>query len=176
MSASNSGVLGKESSRMMKTIGVALLWIVVGMVLMGLIVWQVMPSMMLIQHKSSKNFDETVSVIGDSVKKKQDWKILVVNDFQKSIREGSHGEMNRIGSIALCNPRYASRILADDGNKKVTAFMPIEIGIYEDKGRQVYVSELNVGLVGKMFGGTIAEVMSDAGRDIKEIIANVAQK
>jgi uncharacterized protein (DUF302 family) len=84
--------------------------------------------------------------------------------------------MNRIGSIALCNPRFSSRILADDGNKKVTAFMPIEIGIYEDKSRQVYISELNVGLLGKMFGGTIAEVMSHAGKDIKDIIAEVAQK
>jgi uncharacterized protein (DUF302 family) len=160
----------------MMTIGFALLWIVVGMVLMGFMAWKVMPSMMLIQHKSSKNFDETVAGIGDAVKKKQDWKILVVNDYQKSIREAGHGEMNRIGSIALCNPRYSSRILADDGNKKVTAFMPIELGIYENKSGQIYVSELNVGLMGKMFGGTIAEVMGGAGKDIKDIIAAVAQK
>jgi uncharacterized protein (DUF302 family) len=161
---------------MVMTIGLTLLWIFVGMVLMALIVWRVMPSMMLAQHKSSKNFDETVAVIGDAVKKKQDWKLLGVNDYQKSIKDGGHGEMNRIGSIALCNPRFSSRILADDGNKKVTAFMPIEIGIYEDKSRQVYISELNVGLLGKMFGGTIAEVMSHAGKDIKDIIAEVAQK
>ena len=161
---------------MVTTIGFALLWIIVGMALMGLIVWKVMPSMMLIQHKSSKDFDDTIAVIGDAAKKKQDWKILVVNDYQKSIREGGYGEMRRIGSIAICNPRSASRILADDGNKKVTAFMPIEIGIYEDKSGQVYVSELNVGLMGKMFGGTIAEVMSGAGKDIREIIAAVAQK
>jgi uncharacterized protein (DUF302 family) len=159
----------------MMTIGFAPLWIVAGMVLMGLIAWKVMPSMMLIQHKSSKNFDETIAGIGDAVKKKQDWKILVVNDYQKSIREGGHWEMSRIGS-ALCNPRYSSRILADDRNKKVTAFMPIELGIYEDQRGQVYVSELNVGLMGKMFGGTIAEVMGGAGKDIKDIIAAVAQK
>jgi len=161
---------------MMKAIGSALLWIAVGMVLMGLIIWEVMPGMMLTRHRSPKNFDETVKTIGDAVKMKQDWKLLVVNDFQRSIREGGYGEMNRIGSIALCNPGYASRILADDGNKKVTAFMPIEIGIYEDKSGQVYVSELNVGLVGRMFGGMIAEVMGNAGRDIREIIAAVTQK
>jgi uncharacterized protein (DUF302 family) len=83
--------------------------------------------------------------------------------------------LSRIGSIALCNPRLSSRILADDGNKRVTAFMPIEIGIYEDKSGQVYISELNVGLLGKMFGGLIAEVMSHAGKDIKGIIAAAAQ-
>jgi uncharacterized protein (DUF302 family) len=161
---------------MVTTIGLALLWIIVGMVLMGLIVWKAMPSMMLIRHKSSKNFDETVAVIGDVIKKKQDWEILVVNDFQKGIRESGHGEMNRIGSIAICNPRHASRILADDGNKKVTALMPIEIGIYEDKRGQVYVSELNIGLMGKMFGGTIAEVMNDVGKEVRDVIAAVALK
>jgi uncharacterized protein (DUF302 family) len=157
-------------------IGSVLLGIVVGMVLMGLIVWKVMPKMMLILHKSSKSFDDTVAAIGDAVNKKQDWKILGLNDYQKRIRESGYGEMNRTGSIALCNAHYSSRILADDGNKKVTAFMPIEIGIYEDKSRQVYVSELNVGLLGKMFGGTIAEVMSDAGKDIKDILRALAQK
>lgn len=160
----------------MTTIGSALLWIVVGMVLMGLIIWKVMPRMMLTQHKGSKNFDETIAVIGDTIKKKQGWKILGFNDYQKSIRDAGHGELNRIGSIAICNPHFASRILADDGNKKVTAFMPIEIGIYEDKIRQVYISELNVSLLGKMFGGTIAKVMSDAGKDIKDILAAVVQK
>lgn len=157
-------------------IGSALLWIVVGMILMGLIIWKVMPSMMLSKRKSSRSFDETIAAIGDGIKKMQDWKILGVNDFQKSIREGGHGDIKKIGSVALCNPRYSSRILADDGNKKVTAFMPIEIGIYEDKSGQVYVSELNVGLLGKMFGGTIAEVMSDAGKDIKDMIGALAQK
>jgi uncharacterized protein (DUF302 family) len=174
--ASNGVYLGKEESQMKMKIGSALVGIVVGMVLMGLIIWRVMPSMMLIQHKSSRNFDESVAAIGDAVNKKQDWKILGVNDYQKRIREGGYGDINRIGSIALCNPRYSSRILAEDSNKKVTAFMPIEIGIYEDKSGQVYVSELNVGLLGKMFGGTIAEVMGDAGKDIKDIIGALAQK
>ncbi len=160
---------------MLMTVGAALLWIVVGMILMGLVVWKVMPRMMLIRHRSLKNFDETVTVIGEAVKKKPDWKILGINDYQKSIRDAGHGELNRIGSIALCNPRLSSRILADDGNKKVTAFMPIEIGIYEDKSGQVYISELNVGLLGKMFGGLIAEVMSHAGKDIKNIIAAAAR-
>jgi hypothetical protein len=54
--------------------------------------------------------------------------------------------------------------------------MPIQIGIYEDKSRQVFVSELNLGLMGKMFGGTIAEVMRDVGREIKDVIAAVAHK
>jgi len=157
-------------------IGTALLWIVMGMVLMGIIVWRVMPRLMLIQHKSTRSYDETISLIGEAVKKTQDWKILGITDYQKTIRESGYGEISRIGSIALCNPRYSSRILAEDGNKKVTAFMPVEVGIYEDKSKRVWLSELNVGLLGKMFGGTIAEVMGHAGKDIKNIIVTSAHK
>ena len=56
----------------------------------------------------------------------------------------------------MCNPLYASRILSDDDDKRVTAFMPLGIGVYEDGDGKVYVSELNVALLGMMFGGTIA--------------------
>jgi dienelactone hydrolase len=34
---------------------------------------------------------------------------------------------------------------------------------------------MNIGLMGMMFGGTIAEVMSDASEDIKAIIGKVAK-
>ncbi len=37
-------------------------WVLVGMVLMGLIVWFTMPSLMLIKHKSNRSYDETVAV------------------------------------------------------------------------------------------------------------------
>jgi len=157
-------------------IGALLIGIIVGMVLMGLIVWRVMPRLMLVQHECKRSFDETITLIGEAVKKKQNWKILGINDYQKTIRESGYGEMNRIGSIALCNPRYSSCILTEDGNKKVTAFMPVEVGIYEDKSKRVWLSEMNVSLLGKMFGGTIAEVMGHAGKDIQDIIVTAAQK
>jgi len=83
-----------------------------------------------------------------------------------------HGPIDKVGSIALCsNPRYASRILADANNRKVTAFMPLAIGVYEDGKGQVYVSQLDVGLMGMMFGGTIAEVMGVAGKDLNAVFA-----
>jgi uncharacterized protein (DUF302 family) len=78
--------------------------------------------------------------------------------------------------MSICNPRYASNILADDANRGVTAFMPLAIGVYEDKNGQVYVSQLNVGLLGMMFGGTIAEVMGMAGNDLNEVIASVVAR
>ena len=144
------------------------------MFLMGLIVWFTMPSLMLITHKSSKSYDDTVVVLRDALTKKQDWKVLTVNDYQKSTAD--FAALERVGSMNICNPRYASRILANDADRGVTAFMPLAIGVYEDKNGQVYVAQLNVGLLGMMFGGTIADVMGMAGKDLNEIVTSAAAK
>ena len=152
------------------------LWIFVGMLLMGAIVWFTMPSLMLIKHKSAFNYDETIAALDKEVKNKQNWKVLTVNDYQKSIQDAGHGTIEHTASMNICNPRYASMILADDKNRGVTAFMPLAVGVYEDKAGQVYVTQLNIGLLGMMFGGTIAEVMGMAGQDVKEIITPVTKK
>ena len=149
-------------------------WVLVGMMLMGLIVWFTMPSLMLIKHKSNRSYDETIAVLSETLKKKQDWRVLAVHDYQKTTAD--FGAMERVGSLNICNPRYASKILANDTDRGVTAFMPLGLGVYEDKNGQVYVSQLNVGLLGMMFGGTIADVMGMAGKDLNEVIASVAAK
>ena len=149
-------------------------WVLAGMLLMGLIVWFTMPSLMLIKHKSNRSYDETVAVLSETLKKKQDWRVLTVNDYQKST--AAFGAMERVGSVTICNLRYASKILANDADRGVTAFMPLGLGVYEDKKGQVFVSQLNVGLLGMMFGGTIADVMGMAGKDLNEVVASVAAK
>lgn len=152
----------------------SIVWVLVGMALMGLIVWFTMPLSMLVKHKSRLSYDETVTALSDTLIKKQDWHVLNVNDFQKSTKDFI--TLERVGSIDICNPRYVSKILAEDKNRGVTAFMPLDLGVYEDKKGQVFVSQLNVGLVGKMFGGTISEVMGMAGKDLSEVVESVSVK
>lgn len=159
---------------MSKSILQATGWVLVGMVLMGLIVWFTMPSLMLVKHKSNRSYDETVAALSETLKKKQDWRVLTVNDYQKNT--AAFGAMERAGSMNICNPRYASKILANDADRGVTAFMPLALGVYEDKKGQVFVSQLNVGLLGMMFGGTIADVMGMAGKDLNEVVASVAAR
>lgn len=149
-------------------------WVLVGMLLMGLIVWFTLPSLMLIKHTSNLSYDETVAALGEALKQKQDWRVLTINDYQKSTAE--FATMARVGSLNICNPRYASQILASDKDRGVTAFMPLALGVYEDKQGQVYISQLNVGLLGMMFGGTIADVMGMAGNDLNEVVSDVAAR
>ena len=150
----------------------SIIWVLVGMALMGLIVWFTIPLLMLVKHKSKLSYDETVTALSETFKKKQDWRVLAVNDYQKTTE--AFVKLERIGSINFCNPRHASKILADDKNRGVTAFMPMGLGVYEDKKGQVFVSILNFGLLGKMFGGTISEVMGKAGKEVSEVVKSVS--
>jgi len=148
-----------------------LICVIAGMALMGLIVWFTMPLLMLDRHKSKLSYDETVTALSEALMKKQDWDVLNVNDFQKRAKD--FVTLERVGSIDICNPRYVSKILAEDQNRGVTAFMPLDLGVYEDKKGQVFVSKLNIGLLGKMFGGTISKVMGAAGKDLSEVVNSV---
>ena len=149
----------------------SILWLLIGMAIMGVAVWVLMPSMMLKVYESPLGYDATVAALHASVEDKGNWKVSDTYDFQRNVEEAGHGPIEKVGTVALCNPLLASRILDDDGNKRVTAFMPLGIGVYEDSDGKVYVSELNVKMMGMMFGGTIAEVMAEAGGDVSEIIA-----
>jgi uncharacterized protein (DUF302 family) len=146
----------------------------VGMILMGLIVWFTMPSLMLIKHRSNRSYKDAIAILDEGLQKKQDWRTVKINDYQEST--AAFSAMEQVCSVNVCNPRYASQILKDDANRGVTAFMPLAIGIYEDKNGQVFVSQLNVRLLGMMFGGTIAEVMGKAGKDLNEVVALVATR
>ena len=125
-------------------------WVLVRMASMGLVVRFTMPSLMLVKRKISRNYEDTISALTEALKNKQNWVVKVVNDYQAST--SNFASIERVGSMNICNPRYASKILAKDADRGVTAFMPLALGVYEDKQGQVYVSQLNVGLTGMMFG------------------------
>jgi uncharacterized protein (DUF302 family) len=150
------------------------LWVLAGMVIMGLMVWFIMPLLMLVKISSRMSYDETITTLSEALPEKQDWKVLVVNDYKKNTE--AFVTLERVGSVNICNPRHVSKILADDKNRLVTAFMPLAFGVYEDKKGQVFVSRLNIGLLGKMFGGTISEVMGTAGKELSEVVESVTAR
>ncbi len=159
---------------MITNVGLVLGGVLIGLILMGLAVWFTMPLLMLIKRKSNRSFDDTLSILSEDFPKKQGWHLLETNDYQE--RTAPFGAMERVCSMNVCNPRYAWQILSDDANRGVTAFMPLAVGVYEDKKGQVFISQLNVRLLGMMFGGTIAKVMNTAGIDLNEVIASVSVK
>lgn len=149
---------------------------IIGFLLMGVIVWLAMPPMMINVHKSPYGFDETVAALEKAVTAQNGWKVAKTFDIQQNIIEAGYPNMTRVKIVTLCNPHYAKRILTNDNDKVVTTMMPLGIGVYETRDGSVYMSEMNVGLMGMMFGGTIASVMGDASKDIAKMMDAVMAK
>jgi uncharacterized protein (DUF302 family) len=66
----------------------------------------------------------------------------------------------RVTVIKICEPHHAAAIMNDDKALFVTTMMPCSIAVYEKTDGKAYVSTMNAGLMGRMFGGTVAKVMS----------------
>ena len=83
-----------------------------------------------------------------------------------------HGQPVRV--VELCQANYAHDVLG--GNPEVSTLMPCAFGVYEGADGKVYISGMNTGLIGKMFGGKIAEVMGvKVSRDEEKILEGIIQ-
>jgi uncharacterized protein (DUF302 family) len=146
--------------------------LILGIALTGFIIAFSMPRMMLTVHESRLGFDETVAAI-ENAAIEQGWKAPKIYDIQKSLVDAGHTEMGRLKIVSLCQPDHSYEILKEDSRKKVSAIMPHRLGVYETKGGKVFVAGLNVGLMSKIFGGVIEEVMGDVAKEEEEMLKDV---
>jgi uncharacterized protein (DUF302 family) len=136
--------------------------------------WLAMPQLMLEVTESQFDFDRTVSTL-QAAAQAAGWKNLKVYDLRTAFNEAGYPERAQIKVLSLGQPHYSHEILQLDANKKVAAAMPHRIAVYETESGKVLVSGMNLGLMGEMFGGTIADVMgSRAQPDMEQILRSVA--
>jgi uncharacterized protein (DUF302 family) len=84
-----------------------------------------------------------------------------VSPIHKSIRKHGGGELPPVMLVNICQPGYAYDILKEDDNKIVSVFMPCTISVYEKSDGKAYVGTMNAALLGKLFGGSVAEIMGE---------------
>jgi uncharacterized protein (DUF302 family) len=136
-----------------------------------MLVLAVMPGLMIVTHPSTRGFDETVAALEDAIRA-QGWSSPGTMDLQASMAKQGVDFDPRVQVIKLCNAGYAKRVLTDA--RHVSSLMPCSISVWEDDSGRVFVSKMNTGLMGKMFGGTVAEVMGGSvARDEEAILASV---
>jgi uncharacterized protein (DUF302 family) len=165
----NNGMCG--SAKCGHRIGVFGGGLLVGLLAAGVAVWALMPGMMIDVHESKLPFGETVSAIQEAVAR-QGWVLSGTRDMQKSLAKHGRPFARRVTLVEICHPDYARRVLTD--NREVSTLMPCAIAVYEGDDGKVYVSKMNTGLMGKMFGGTVAEVMGGAvAADEKAMLAGI---
>lgn len=133
--------------------------------------WFIMPDMMLREHPSPLSVEETVEQI-KAAALAEGWVVSSVVPLDDSVKKNGGGHLPKVRLINLCRADHAFRILEEDGNKKVSVMMPCTISVYEKTDGTTYVGTMNAGLLGNMFGGTIAYVMGgDVARQQKQFLS-----
>ena len=131
-----------------------------------------MPKMMLTIHQSRfGTVEETCAQLEKAIEK-GGWICPAVRDMKKSMAKHGVDFSGDVRIVELCKADYAKKVLLT--NPEVLTLMPCAWGVYKGKDGKVYISGMNMGLMGKMFGGTIAEVMGQSvAKDEHRMLADV---
>jgi len=147
---------------------------VVGAGLVGLIGWQAMPGMMLTVHESKYADVEQACQALKTAIEAQGWSCPAIRDMNKAMAKHGVQFDSPIRIVELCKADYAKEVLTT--NPEVSTLMPCAWGVYKGPDGKVYISGMNTGLMGKMFGGTIAKVMgTEVAQDEVRILHDIVR-
>ena len=130
--------------------------VLTGIILCAIIMISVMPSMMIVTKESKLGFDETVEKLQERIIE-QGWAVKGVKDISHEINNAGFSFEPKIKLINLCKPEYAKSVLTTD--RHVSCLMPCTMSVWEGNDGKVYLSEMNMSLMAKLFGGNISKIM-----------------
>ncbi|MEN8154417.1 MAG: DUF302 domain-containing protein [Acidobacteriota bacterium] len=151
-----------------------LIGFIIGVLITGIVMYNMAPGLMMMEDESSYNFEETITKFEESVKA-HGWKIPTVHDLQKTMNKFGK-DVKAVKVFELCHPDHAGKILAKSDERIVSSLMPCRVAFYEKEDGKVYMSRMNSGLMASMMTGIIPEVMDEAAKDTEEILKAVLPK
>ncbi len=148
--------------------------LVAGFLLCGLAVVLAMPRMMLVVHESRyATVDETAAKLKEAIES-NGWNCPMVRNLNASVAKEGGNLSRQVRIVELCKAAYAEEVLAS--RPDVSTLMPCAFGVYEGEQGKIFISGMNTGLMGKMFGGVVAKVMGGAvAADEQRILAAVVK-
>ena len=109
---------------------------------------------MILEKASPLGFEETIArvkanakALGWKVPKK--WK----HNFQKNFLYVTKQDIGRNLVFSMCEPWEAVKLLQHDKYKKFLSMMPCSFAVYEKSDGKVYVSSMNIQMLGQMYKG-----------------------
>ncbi|MCK5696981.1 MAG: DUF302 domain-containing protein [Gammaproteobacteria bacterium] len=152
-----------------------LIGFIIGILLVGIIGWKMMPGMMLHEYQSPHDLKETVNRIKMSAIK-EGWVIAGIKPLHKSVEKHGGHKILPVMLVNLCQADHAYNILKNDSNKILSVMMPCTISVYEKKDGKTYIGAMNAELLGKMFGGDIAQIMGVEVAEQQKIFIDTAME
>ena len=151
-----------------KVIVPALAGVVSGIILTILIIISSAQSMMLKEKQVSHNFEEAVELIETTVRQKG-WTIPAIHNMQATLANFGH-DVEKMKIFEICHPDLAYQILSRDDERIVSSLLPCRLSVYEKSDGNVYVSWMNMRLMGRLMKGTVPGAFAEASSATEQIV------
>ncbi len=126
--------------------------------------------MMVKELKSPYDFEKTVRVIKDRINQKPGWHVTEIIDQNHEVKKHGGFEIGKFKIIKYCHGKFAAQMLKADDRKKIGNMMPKSFAVYEKSDGQVYVSTMNGGIIGKLFGGETERIIEESSLEVEDIM------
>jgi len=130
-----------------------------------------MPSLMFNEVQSPFGFEETIARIqhnlaDNPVLQEKGWALSGLRNPAKAVQTDGANVLP-VQMIEVCSTKYSGPILKEDTVRFLSILMPCKISVYKKQDGKTYIGTMNAGLMGKMFGPMVGEVMAKVAEDQK---------
>lgn len=134
-----------------------------------------MKNKMFKHYESKYDFDKTYETMKSAIEGSDRWTILGEYDNQE--RYSSEGALPNYKVLQICNPFAAYRILNDDETKYMGGMIPLKFCIYEKNDGTVWMSMMNVEMMGSMFDDEqVVETIEGASGELMTFIEKIQKE
>ncbi len=149
---------------------------VAGVVFTGILAWNMAGGLMFNERVSPFGMEETVARIQANVQAVGNgWTLSGLRNPARAVQSAG-GNVLPVMMVEACSTLYSKPILKDDATRILSILMPCKISVYKKEDGKVYIGTMNAGLMGKMFGPMVGEVMSKVAEDQQKFLAFDASK
>ena len=141
-----------------------------GIVMVALLAYSYMGGLMFWEVESPFGVEETVARIQQNVQNVGNgWTLSGLRNPGKAV-ESSGGNVLPVMMVEACSTKYSGPILKDDSVRFLSILMPCKISVYKKNDGKTYIGMMNAGLMGRMFGPMVGDIMAKVAEDQKKFI------
>jgi uncharacterized protein (DUF302 family) len=150
--------------------------IAVGVAAALAVAWNMAGGLMFNETESPYTVEETVARIQHNIQDTGNgWSLMGLRNPVKPLQADGDDALPVL-MIEACSTKYSGPILKNDQTRFLSILMPCKISVYKKSDGKVYVGTMNAGLMGRMFGSMVGDIMVNVAEDQKKFLSFDAKK
>lgn len=149
----------------------AVVGFILGIVLFGVIAFNMADKMMLREVASPYGVEETAARIQRNIQELSEngWSLSGLRNPAKAVAN-SGTNVPPVLLVEACSTKYSGPILKNDSTRILSILMPCTITVYKKDDGKTYIGLMNAALMGRMFGPMVGEIMGYVQEDQAKFI------